>query len=89
MISTDITSTIDRPVDRSAARVTSGALAVCRAASMTRVMAPMTAPAAYQKSVDHRSAAFAVLVQGQVWVRPATLDVFATATGHAAWSPPT
>ena len=88
MISTDITSTIDRPVDRSAARVTSGALAVCRAASTTRVMAPMTAPAAYQESVDHQATA-ALVLGGQVWVRPAVLDVFATTPGHLARRPPT
>lgn len=98
MISTDITSTIDRPVDRNAVRAASVAPVVNRAIgrrmpSVTAgVTAGVTADATYQKSVDHRVITAELPVscfRGQVWLRPAALDVMVLATpGHLAWSPP-
>jgi hypothetical protein len=79
VISTDITSTIDRPVYR-AAMDASGA-AVC------------TVMATQKKSVDHRITAelrVSSFAGGHVWFRPAALDVLVQTTpGHLAWSPPT
>ena len=47
---------------------------------------------AMKTSVAHRitAALRASFVEGQVWLRPATLDVLVPTTpGHLAWSPPT
>ena len=79
MISTDITSTIERPVYRAAMDASSAA--VC------------TVMATQKKAVDHRITAelrVSSFAGGHVWLRPAALDVLVQTTpGPLAWSPPT
>ena len=68
---------------------TSGDAAGCRVPSTA---APVV-NSAMKTSVDYRSTAelhASSFLEGQVWLRPATLDVFVPTTqGHLAWSPPT
>ena len=82
MISTDITSaTIDHRVDRVRVLGTSAGAAACAAVATKaddRLTAELRAPFA----------------GGDVWSRPAALDVYVPATvpatqGHLVWSPPT
>jgi len=67
---------------------TSGDAAGCR----VRTAAPVV-NTAMKTSVDYRIIAelhASSFLEGQVWLRPATLDVFVPTTpGHLAWSPPT
>ena len=87
MISTAITS------NSGFAMGASSAAAGCR----VRAAAPVMTPAIHDAqqtyaSVDHRIMADlgASSFTGQVWSRPATLDVLVPTTpGHLAWSPPT
>ncbi len=85
MISTAIT------INRGIALGSSSDAAGCR----VRSAAPVATPAihdAQQTSVDYRIMAElrASSFEGQVWFRPATLDVLVPTTpGHLAWSPPT
>ena len=88
MISTAIT------INRGIAMGSSSDAAGCR----VRTAAPVATPAIHDaqvsqhRSVDHRITAElgASSFMGQVWFRPATLDVLVPTTpGHLAWSPPT
>jgi hypothetical protein len=93
VISTAITS------NRGFAMGSSSDAASCR----VRTAAPVATPAIHdahmmsQQISQHRSADYrltaepgAFAFKGQVWFRPATLDVLVPTTpGHLAWSPPT
>jgi hypothetical protein len=89
VISTAITS------NRGFAMGSSSDAAGCR----VRTAAPFATPAIHdaQDMSQHRSANYRITAElgasstkGQVWFRPATLDVLVPTTpGHPAWSPPT
>ena len=93
MISTAITS------NRGFTMGSSSDAASCRVRTVAPVATPAIhdAPQMSQQMSQHRSADYRITAElgasstkGQVWFRPATLDVLVPTTpGHLAWSPPT
>jgi hypothetical protein len=88
--STDRGIALGTSIDAAGCRMRSAATVANAAANTTVTTAVISA---VKPSVDHRITAelrASSYFGGQVWLRPATLDVLVPTTpGHLAWSPPT